>query len=128
MLIISTAKVTFFSISATFFSSHFSPFNFQFFSSPLSYLSNLSSLSNPSPTLPIPIPNAPSPPLHGNRAKGGAHQCFPFLSVRREKASMAPSVASTEKIPDFNLGAYVAMLQRGGGGAAVAVAGVLCRV
>ena len=41
---------------------------------------------------------------------------------------MAPSVASTEKIPDFNLSAYVAMLQRGGGGAAVAVAGVLGRV
>ncbi len=41
---------------------------------------------------------------------------------------MAPSVASTEKIPDFNLSAYVAMLQRGGSGAAVGVAGVLCRV
>ena len=66
---------------------HFSPFNFQFFSSPLSYLSNLSSLSNPSPTLPIPIPNAPSPPpLHGNRAKGGLISAFrSFLSEEKKR-------------------------------------------
>ena len=65
---------------------HFSPFNFQFFSSPLSYLSNLSSLSNPSPTLLIPIPNAPSPPCTVTVQRGGLISAFrSFLSEEKKR-------------------------------------------
>ena len=65
---------------------HFSPFNFHFFSSPLSYLSNLSSLSNPSPTLPIPIPNAPSPPCTVTVQRGGLISAFrSFLSEEKKR-------------------------------------------
>ena len=50
----------------------FSPFNSQFFSSPL---------SNPFPTLPIPIPNAPSPPCTVTVQRGGLISAFrSFLS------------------------------------------------